>query len=63
MHGKNKSEVQEKIMKEPPSAVSAWSVRGHVQLCLLLTGESSFWNMSTWVSLLEEAPTRRTLLH
>ena len=42
MHGKNKSEVQEKIMKEPPSAVSAWSVRGHVQLRLLLTGESSF---------------------
>ena len=34
MHGKNKSEVQEKVMKELPSALSTRSVRVHSQLCV-----------------------------
>lgn len=61
MHGKNKSEVQEKVMKELPWALSTQSVSSLSAICLLLTGESSFQKMSTGVSLLEEAP-RCTLL-
>ena len=56
MHGKNKSEVQEKVMKELPWALSTQSVSSLSAICLLLTGESAFQNMSTGVSLLEEAP-------